>query len=100
MAQKTYRVISEFEVCGKKRGETIKAAGHPDIQFDALVEGGHVELVKPGDADLKEEKEEPLACGACKNEGRARPPKFDSEEELAEHYREAHPALQFQPETP
>lgn len=53
------------------------------INISALLDGGFLEVI---DA----EKE---ACPACAAEKMKRPPKFESFEEMAEHYREKHPAL-------
>jgi hypothetical protein len=52
VAEETYKVVGGLEVAGILNGETITRSKllefDPNVNVDALVEGGHLELVKGG----------------------------------------------------
>lgn len=76
----TFKVVSP--VAGFEAGTTIASDELPEgINIDALVQGGHLELVS---SSL-------LACPACAEQGIER--KAKSAETLAKHYEKDHPGL-------
>lgn len=80
-----YKVVGVHPAYETYPGGTVEL--DPDADGVALnVAAGVIELA--GD----EPKAERIACPAC-SETRKRPPKFDSQEELAAHYAKEHPAL-------
>jgi len=46
----TYKVTSDL-VTGKKRGESVDEGDFVGVNIDALVSGGHLELVRVAKAD-------------------------------------------------
>lgn len=80
--KKTYLVAGGSIVLGHSPGEEFEAE-LPHEQENALVYGGALKVLK---ADK-------LECPACKEQGKKRVRKFDSLNELREHYGKDHPAL-------
>lgn len=77
---RTYKVLlGEF---AHKKGEVID--GNQGYNYEALVDAGI----------LRVEPLEPVACPACTEQGTPKkPPKFETQEELEDHYADKHPAL-------
>lgn len=79
--KKKYKVVGPHSIAGHPPGDSFEAEELAHEQ--ALVDGGHLEV----------KVVEKLACPACVEQGMKRPPKFDSYEELPEHYAEKHAGL-------
>jgi hypothetical protein len=76
--KRKYEVVGPHAVAGHEPGEKFESDPLP--LEGALVEGGHIRIVS----------QEKVACEAC---DKARPPKFDTYDELAEHFASDHPGL-------
>lgn len=78
---KRYRVAAAWG--DHAPGDEVAAADHPGVNFSALVQGG-----------LMEEITSRTTCPACAADKRIKkPPSFEKQETLDEHYANEHPAL-------
>lgn len=75
-----YRVAAPWGNHGE--GDEILATDYPGINFPALVQGAILEPVSPR-----------VTCPACQDAKVKRPPAFEKQDTLGEHYRLEHPAL-------
>jgi hypothetical protein len=89
---KAYQVVGPSAVAGHEAGAIVQEKDLPEgLNVDALLAGGLLAEPK-GKAAKKGGKAEKTPCPACAEQMK-RPPKFETDEELREHYAEKHPAL-------
>ena len=73
-----------YAVAGHKKGDVVRASDLPaGVNVPALVDSQILTL----------DSVEGSACPACGEQGMKRPPKFDTLEEMHEHYSDKHPGL-------
>jgi hypothetical protein len=78
-------------VAGHEPGASITDKDLPEgVNVDALLAGGLLEL---DDGKKGSQTTEKQTCPRCVEEGMKRPPKFETQDELAEHYAEKHGGL-------
>lgn len=86
----TYTVTGDQPVQDAKTGEAIAPGKQVRLPRQLGRELAFLGVVKAGEADVEPEK---VTCPQCEALDRSRPFKTASDEELADHYADKHPAF-------